>query len=189
MWIDKADRIVPHINIPIRPIHKSNRIFENIASSVRINNTVAVIVEPKAVANSFASGEGDTVQVATSLGPDAPEGRIGVGLDGFPVFVRQRRDGPEAVGMENPPVPRRAADESDPLDGLVHSRPIDVRPHDLVARVNFHHHVGTIIDEPGGKAIVQALSDAVALAIEGVIENRAVGVELLGLSRPTLSRA
>ena len=150
---------------------------------------MAVVVEAEGIAHGFAGGEGDAVEVGAGLGADAAEGGVAVGLDGLAAFVRQGDNGAEAIGMDDLPLARRTFDKRNPFDRLVHSRPIDVRPHDLVARVNFHHHVGTIIDEPGGKAIVQALSDAVALAIEGVIENRAVGVELLGLSRPTLSRA
>ena len=78
--------------------------------------------------------------------------------------------------MEDLPLAGRAVDERDPLDRLVHSLSIDVGPHDLVARVNFHHRIGSIIDESGGKAIVQTLADAIAFAVEGVGEGRAIGV-------------
>ena len=66
--------------------------------------------------------------------------------------------------MENLPIPRRAIYKVQSLDGLVHSRPVDVRPHNLVARIQLHHHVGTIIDEPRDKAIVQALPRPIPLS-------------------------
>ena len=164
------------VQIHIWPIDKPQRVFGGEAAGVGIVDAVAVVMEAKGVAHRLAGGEDDAIEVGANLGADAAEGGVGVGLDGRAAFVRQRGDGTETVGMEDLPGPRHSIDERDPLDRLVHSLSIDVGPHDLVARVNFHHRIGSIIDESGGKAIVQTLADAVSFAVEGIGEDRAVGV-------------
>lgn len=77
---------------------------------------------------------------------------------GLAAIICQRRNGTEAVGMDHLTGAGFPFDEGDPLDRLVQPRPMDPRPHHLVAYVHLHHRIGPIIDEPGGKAIVQAVA-------------------------------
>ena len=156
-WVDEVDWVIGAIHIPVRPVDEPQRIFGGEAPSARIEDAVAIVIESEAVAKGFAGGVGDAVQVGAGPGADAAESRIGVGLNGLAAFVRERRDGAEAVGMEDLPIPGRAVDERDPFDGLVQPRPVDPRPHDLVACAHFHHRIAPIIDEPRGKAIVPLL--------------------------------
>ena len=148
--ISEVDWIIGAIHIPVRPVDEPQRIFGGEAAGVRIVDAMTVVSEPEAVAQRFAGGEGDAVQVGAGPGADAAESRIGVGLAGLAAFVRKRGNRPQAVGVDHLPLPGRAVDEGDPLDRLVQAGTVDPRPDNLVARVHLRHHIGPIIDEPRG---------------------------------------
>ncbi len=135
-----------------------------------------VVHPPLGVAEVFAGGVGDAVEVGAGGGAEGAKGGVGVGLGDVAGGVGEGGDGADGVGMEDEAGAGGAVDVEEALDGLVDAGAVDPGVGDAVGGVQFQEDVGPVMDEAGGLAIVEGLVEAVALGVEFVGEDASVGV-------------
>ncbi len=135
-----------------------------------------VVHPPLGIAELFAGGVGDAVEVGAGGGAEGAKGGVGVGLGDVAAGAGEGGDGAEGVGVEDAAGAGGAVDEEKAFDGLVDAGAVDPGVGDAVGGVQFQENVGPVVDEAFGEAVVEALAQAVAFAVEFVGEHAAVDV-------------
>ena len=128
------------------------------------------------IAELFAGGVGDTVQVGAGPGAQAAEGGVCISVGEEAVRGGEGGNGAEGVGMEDSAGAGFAVDEEEAFDGLVDAGAVDPGVSDTVGGVQFEQDVGPVVDEALGEAVVERLAQTVAFAVEFVGEHAAVDV-------------